>query len=125
MKKGFRLWHHVWIIPAAAALAAVFGCAVMLLWNALLPGIAGLPEIGFWQAVGLLVLLRILFGGVGGMGWHGGHKNAFKEKWLNMNDEERKAFVMKYQGFHHHRHPGACGGDGGPAGPGSEDRQKD
>jgi hypothetical protein len=125
MKKGFRRCHHVWMIPAAAAFIAVFTCAVMLLWNALLPGIAGLPAIGFWQAAGLLVLSRILFGGLGGMGWHQGHKNAFKEKWLNMNDEERKAFVMKYHGFHHHRHAGACGEDGGQAGSGSDDQQKD
>jgi hypothetical protein len=96
MKRGFRLWHHVWIIPAAAAFAAVFACAVMLLWNALLPGIAGLPAIGFWQAAGLLALARGLFGGLGGMGCHHGHKNPFKEKWAGMSDEERKEFVAQF-----------------------------
>jgi hypothetical protein len=125
MRKGFRLWRHGWIIPAAAACAAVFACAVMFLWNALLPGIAGLPAIGFWQAAGLLVLSRVLFGGLGGMGWRRSHRNSFKEKWLNMNDEERKEFVARFHGFHHHHHPGACGKDGGPAGSGSDDQQKD
>jgi hypothetical protein len=125
MKRHGKIWHHIFIIPAAAACAAVFACAVMLLWNALLPGIAGLPVIGFWQAAGLLVLSRILFGGLGGMGWHRGHKNSFKEKWLHMNDEERKAFVMHSHGFHHHRHAGACGTEGGQTGSGSDDQQKD
>ncbi len=45
---------------------AVFGFIVMSLWNWLLPGIFGLPAIGFWQALGLLVLSKILFGGFRG-----------------------------------------------------------
>jgi hypothetical protein len=48
---------------AAAALAVLVGLAVQALWNALMPGIFGLPEVGYWQAVGLLVLGHLLFGG--------------------------------------------------------------
>ncbi len=44
---------------------AVFGAIVMALWNWLMPPIFGLHPIGFAQAVGLLVLARILFGGRG------------------------------------------------------------
>ena len=44
------------------ALAIVFGFFVKFLWNALLPDIFGLPEIGYWQAVGLAVLAHIFFG---------------------------------------------------------------
>jgi hypothetical protein len=106
MKKCGRVWHHIFLIPAAAAFIAALGCVVMLLWNALLPRITGLPPVNFWEAAGLLILARILFGGLGGMGWHHGHKNPFKEKWLHMNDEERKEFVAKFHGFHHH-HQGA------------------
>ncbi|MCB9357337.1 MAG: hypothetical protein H6505_02100 [Calditrichaeota bacterium] len=36
---------------------------VMLLWNAILPGLIGVGVLGYWQALGLLVLARILFGG--------------------------------------------------------------
>ena len=50
-------------IIAVAALAILFGLFVKWLWNALMPGIFGLPEIGYWQAVGLVVLAHILFGG--------------------------------------------------------------
>jgi hypothetical protein len=103
MKKYGR-WHHLLIIPTAAAFIAVFGCAVMLLWNALLPRLAGLPPVNFWEASGLLILARILFGGLGGLNRRWGHKNPFKEKWLAMSDEERKDFVTKFHGFHHHPH---------------------
>jgi len=42
----------------------------MLLWNWLAPVLFGLPVINFWQALGLLAICRILFGGFGG----GGHR---------------------------------------------------
>lgn len=48
---------------ALTILALLFGVFVKLLWNALMPVIFGLPEIGFWQAVGLVVLAHIFFGG--------------------------------------------------------------
>lgn len=50
-------------IVGLAVLALIFGIFVKLLWNALMPAIFGLPEIGFWQAVGLVVLAHIFFGG--------------------------------------------------------------
>lgn len=49
----------------ATIIIAGFGQAVLQLWNHLMPGIFGLPPISFWQAVGLLALSWILFGGLG------------------------------------------------------------
>ena len=48
--------------------AAVFGFTwvVMLLWNALIPELFNGPEIAYWQTMGLLVLSKILFSGIGG-----------------------------------------------------------
>ena len=43
----------------------VGGVIVRLLWNWLLPDLFGLRQITFWQALGLLALSRILFGGFG------------------------------------------------------------
>ena len=50
--------------------AAVFGftLVVMLLWNALVPELFNGPELGYWQTLGLLVLSKILFSGIGGGG---------------------------------------------------------
>ncbi len=44
-----------------AVVIVILGYPVMLLWNWLMPGIFGLSEITFWQAIGLNVLCTILF----------------------------------------------------------------
>ena len=48
--------------------AAVFGFTyvVMLLWNALVPELFNGPVVTYWQTMGLLVLSKILFSGIGG-----------------------------------------------------------
>jgi hypothetical protein len=54
---------------------AIGGTVVMLLWNWLLPPLFGWREITFWQALGLLALCRILFGG---LGRHGRSNGSFR-----------------------------------------------
>jgi hypothetical protein len=77
-----------WIVIAPLALlamtlfVAVGGEIVKLLWNWLVPPIFGWREITFWQALGLLALCRILFGG---FGRHGGYRS-------NMTPEQRERF---------------------------------
>ncbi len=61
-------------LAAAVVLAFLVGLLVQLLWNALMPDIFGLPEISYWQAVGLLILGHLLFGG--GMRNHSGERIA-------------------------------------------------
>ena len=88
---------------------AIGGGVVMLLWNWLAPALFGIREVTFWQAVGLLALCRILFGGFGMSG--GGHRNSrgrmgrrirervderMRERWEEMTPEEREKFR---QGF--------------------------
>jgi apolipoprotein N-acyltransferase len=55
------------MVAAAVVLIPVFlafcGAITMWLWNWLMPAIFKLPTIGFWQAVGILILSHILFGG--------------------------------------------------------------
>src|ERR1700688_2744340 len=67
----------VWIIFLAPLGIAIFitigGEVVLQLWNWLLPSLFGWRQITFWQAVGLLALCRILFGGSGGRGFHRFH----------------------------------------------------
>jgi uncharacterized protein DUF3106 len=81
----------------APVFLAVVGLVVMGLWNALIPSLFAGPVLGFWQAVGLLLLCRILFGGfrrVGPGGWghhHRGHR-AWKARWHRMTPEERERF---------------------------------
>ncbi|MFN7120301.1 MAG: hypothetical protein ACK4TA_26165, partial [Saprospiraceae bacterium] len=78
--------------------------AVMLLWNAILPDVIGVKTLTYWQAMGLLVLSRILFGGWRGGGRPGGfdkHKYnkhmAWRDKWMNMSMEERMKFKQEWR----------------------------
>jgi hypothetical protein len=93
-----------WIFVAAPVALAVFvfigGLAVMVLWNWLLPALFTWPRITFWQALGLLALCRILFGGFGmrGGGMHRSHfRRRMAERWDRMTPEEREKFC---QGLH-------------------------
>lgn len=69
---------------------AMFGWVVMMLWNATLVPATGAAVISFWQAMGLLVLSRILVGGFGGGGrGRGAHR---QNKWAQMTPEEKEQF---------------------------------
>jgi hypothetical protein len=73
------------------------GAVVMLLWNALLPGIFQLPSIGYWQALGILILSRILFGGFAKPNRSPYNKPHFREKFMNMTQEEHADFKQKWK----------------------------
>lgn len=49
------------VIGAAALIGLVLGGPVWLLWNAILPDLFGWPKIGFFQALGLVVLSHLFF----------------------------------------------------------------
>ena len=69
------------------------GQLVMWLWNWLTPSLFGWKQIGFWQALGLLALCRILFGGLGLHGSGGSRmRRRMEERWGQMTPEERERF---------------------------------
>jgi len=76
--------------------AVVLGLVVEHLWNWLMPAIFGLRTISYWQAVGLLVLSKILLGGFHKHGKRGGRgrhwRGRMQEKWAGMSPEEREKF---------------------------------
>jgi hypothetical protein len=96
-------WSVAKFIALAVILCGVFGLTTMLLWNALVPELFHGPFLTFWQAVGLLVLLHILFRSCGG--WrHGGcghrhWRHRFEAKLAAMTPEEREKFKEEY--YHH------------------------
>jgi hypothetical protein len=93
---------------------AGFGQAVLHLWNWLMPDLFGLRAISFWQAVGLLGLSWLFFGGFGWMGRRPRREFAFNRgrhgdcrrmtgeqraqareafrAWMHMAPEERERF---------------------------------
>ncbi len=73
--------------------------AVMYLWNYTLAVVLHISTINFWQAAGLLLLSKILFGGFGGKnpGWQRHWKNDLQGKWQKMNPEEREKFKQEWK----------------------------
>jgi hypothetical protein len=96
MKRRFRLRKVIGIILLAIIGVFAFGSIVMLLWNALMPVIFHLPVITFWQALGLLLLTKILFSGVRCGGPKARWKERLNERWTNMTPEEREKFNQEW-----------------------------
>ncbi len=64
--KGLRIAGMVVLgIVGAGVFALVFGWLVMILWNWLMPAVFRLGEITYWQAFGLVILAKLIFGGFG------------------------------------------------------------
>ena len=72
------------------------GYIVMRLWNWLTPGLFGWHTLTFWQAFGILVLCRILFGRMGLGGRHGGRRWLTpRERFQRLGPEEKARFKKK------------------------------
>jgi len=94
--KGF--WFAKMVVMIALFIGVV-SAVVMVLWNWLMPDIFGLGVISFWQAAGLFLFAKILFGF--GKGKHGGdHKTHWakhwKNKWNNMSEEDREKWRSRF-----------------------------
>lgn len=100
MKKFFFKGRFIFIPLGIAACLTLAGFAVMLLWNALLPDILFVNTITFWQALGIFLLCKILFGfgRGGGRGCGGGPgwmRHRMEEKFKHMTPEQKEAFKQK------------------------------
>ncbi|MFY9645880.1 MAG: hypothetical protein WAK29_11920 [Terriglobales bacterium] len=87
------------MIAFAVVFLVVISFVVMHLWNWLMPALFGLHLITFGQAMGVLVLSRILFGGFRGR--HGGRmrwRRGMMERWGQMTPEEREKFRESMRG---------------------------
>ncbi len=101
MKRGLRFL--AWTALGLIAVCAI-GLVTMSLWNWLVPALFSGPFISFWQALGLLVLSKILFWGFGGKrgpyshrrahsGWY--WKDRSYDKFASMTPEDRAALKQK------------------------------
>jgi|SRR5262245_33103439 len=98
-------------IVGFALFIALGGLVVRELWNWLLPNLFGLHRITFWQALAMLALCRILFGG---FAFHGSPDSRMRrriiERWEAMTPEERERFR---QGMHRRWGGGSTAGESG------------
>ncbi|MGZ5244587.1 MAG: hypothetical protein ACXWDO_02915 [Bacteroidia bacterium] len=100
MKNTFFRYRFIFFPLLAIAFITVFSFIVMQLWNNVLAEVVNVQHVSFWQAMGLLVLSKILFGGLG-MGKSGGgggwRKHKMEEKMKHMSPEEREKFKAEMQ----------------------------
>ncbi len=98
-------------IIAFTGFALLFGFAIMWLWNWLMPAVFGLPTVNYWQAVGIFIIFKLLFGGCGGGSRfrRGGRSRArcgendrdfskwkyYDEYWKEEGDEAYKAYISR------------------------------
>lgn len=85
----------VLVLLIVTVVATVFGLVVMLLWNWLVPDLFNGPVITFWQALGLLVLSKLLLGGFwrkGGDHW----KHKWKHKMAHMSPDQKERFKERF-----------------------------
>ena len=82
-------------VPLALAGMAVFvflgSWVTMLLWNVLMPSLFHLPAISWVQALGLLILARLLFGGHGSGSriWQHRRRKEIRDRWRFMREQEK------------------------------------
>ena len=104
-KRRFRGNRFIFFPLLFIGVGLLMGYAVMWLWNAILPAVTGVGMLTYWQAVGLLVLCRLLFGGFRGRGgqWgqhrknFGGQGRHMRQRWMQMSDEERIRFKEEWR----------------------------
>ncbi|MEZ4806597.1 MAG: hypothetical protein R2815_03885 [Flavobacteriales bacterium] len=97
-------WMKFLIIPILiAAMVALMGFVVMFLWNAIIPALTGWSMLTWPQALGLLVLCRILFGGFKGGGggswrkWKHGRGERSEDGCFGMNPEQRRRLKEEWE----------------------------
>jgi hypothetical protein len=94
--KRYWVYRGLKALIVVALAATLFGYLVMSLWNWVLPPITGWHAIGFAQAVALLVLCRVLFGGFRryGHGWR--WRQQMRERWEQMTPQERVQLQVRF-----------------------------
>ncbi len=85
VKRGVKIAMFVPVV------IVVVGFIFMTLWNSIVPPVFGGHTIGFWQAWGIIILSKILFGGFRGRpGYGGSWKRRMRDRWEQMTPEERE-----------------------------------
>jgi hypothetical protein len=100
--KNRSRWSPIWIGLLLLITSLGLATVIMLLWNNILSEVLGIPTLNLWQALGLFVLSRILFGRLGpgssrGFPAYQNRKAAWREKWGSMSAEERAELKARWR----------------------------
>jgi hypothetical protein len=88
-KTGFK--YAGWGVLGIAG-AILFTFVVMWLWNWLVPELFNGPVLTYWQTLGLFILSKILFSGIGG-----GSKSSHSRKHRCEDDYPKSRWRQKYE----------------------------
>jgi hypothetical protein len=95
-------WIAKFVVIGVLAVVA-FGLLTQFLWNWLVPELFAGPHISFLQALGLLLLSKLLFWGMsGGKGKWSSHRSArwkqhWKERYSNLSPEDKEKYKQKFK----------------------------
>ena len=98
MKKPFKIAAAVLLF---FIIASALSWLVMFLWNSILVDVAHVKPLNFWKAAGLLILAKVLFGGIG-TGWRrkgASKRKEWRKKWMGMTPEERKEAKARWKEY--------------------------
>jgi len=104
-RRHFCKARYYFMIPLMVLGLFVISGVVTLLWNWIIPSISTLTALTYWQAMGLFVLCRILFGGFR-FGFrkhqHAVHNHLsnhapFRNRFMEMTEDERQHFKNQWK----------------------------
>lgn len=87
----------LFFVTVFIAIASAVSFVVMCLWNNILTDVTSVKPLTFWQAAGLLLLAKILFGGFGGGKGKWKKRKEWKNKWMNMSPDERQEAKSRWK----------------------------
>lgn len=94
--RTFRCWRYAGFGALGILGIFLFTFVVMWLWNWLVPDLFRGPELSYWQTLGLLVLSKIVFSGIGGR--RHSHPHYYKEHSWKDRDKWKRKFEAKMNG---------------------------
>lgn len=95
--------HNILKFILIVAIVAAAGAIIMLLWNSIIPSVVGWNSLNYFQAIGLLILCRLLFGGFSGLRgakekFH--HRHTMHQDMRNrvkgMSKREKMEYIKEY-----------------------------
>lgn len=98
-RRRYKPLKVLFFIAVFLVIVASLSWLVMFLWNTILTDAVGVKPLTFWKAMGLLLLAKILFGGFGRGrgGWKRSPRGHWRNKWMNMSDEERSEAKTRWK----------------------------
>jgi hypothetical protein len=98
MRGRFNERRFIFFIPLVLLVLTVLTGAVMLLWNNVLAVVLHISTVTFWQALGILALSKILFGGFRGAQWTKHEwKRKMMQRWDGMTPEQKEKFRGEWE----------------------------